>query len=83
MTKLATDPKCVSARSSKDGFIDLDSQRGKRKCHIVLTNIFFKPHTMWTCAIKEISEFSWSRRERREIDLAGETTHSKFEFIYC
>ena len=27
MTKLATDPKCVSARSSKDRFIDLDSQR--------------------------------------------------------
>ena len=82
MTEFSTNPKCIRAMAKKDRMIDIDSQRRERKGYVVLANIGFKLQTMGTCSIKEISELSWSRREWRKINLASETTRSKFWFIH-
>ena len=81
--EFSTYPKRIRARPSNDRMINIDTQRGECECCIVLANICFELQTMWTCAIKKISEMSWSRRERRKMNLASETTYSKFKLIHC
>ena len=82
MMKFSTDSKWIRARPIDDRTININSQRGECKCCIVLANFFFKIQTMWTCAIKKISEIPWSGRKWRKINLATETTHSKFWLSY-